>query len=356
MLEERNEHHKSEYEFLLNHLETRFEPSLIPPVTTDPGGRFRIRGIGRERVATLQLEGPTIETQRVEVRTRPGQTLRVAPWKGFGNANLVTIHGAVFDHVVGPTRPIEGSVRDQDTGKPLAGITVRGERSLSDSTNTYVQSISDIQGTYRLIGLPRGNEGAVVAVPPCDVEVYGSLDAAMKVPPPEELPYLRARVAVPAGAGRPAADRHPHEARSVGHRPGYRKGYRKAGPRLVEYFVTNDNPQLKEYPASRYSMIGPHLTAGDGAFRLVAFPGPGHADRARAMKIDTSEAVGYHHSSLHDSRWGSSRVIPGWLLLTNFTRWPRLTPHPAPHRSAITCCSKQVMRFPSRCWARTASR
>ena len=143
------------------------------------------------------------QSKRSESRYAPVRARHSAspPWKGFGNANLVTIYGAVFDHVAGPTRLVEGSVRDQETGKPLAGIMVRGERSLSDSTNVYVQSISDVQGTFRLIGLPRGNEGAVVAVPPCDFEVYGSLDADMKVPPHEELPYLRARVAVAEGPG-----------------------------------------------------------------------------------------------------------------------------------------------------------
>ena len=118
-----------------NRLEAQWEPSIIPPVTTGPDGTFRIDGIGRERVATLQFEGPTIETKRAEVRTRPGETIRVPGWKGFANANLITIYGANFEHVAGPTRPIEGVVRDQDTGRPLAGVMVRGERSLSDSAS-----------------------------------------------------------------------------------------------------------------------------------------------------------------------------------------------------------------------------
>ena len=102
----------------------------------------------------------------------------------------------------GPLEPIEGFVRDQDTGKPLAGIMVRGERSLSDSTSVYVQSISDAEGKYRLVGLARGKEGHVVAVPPCDFPVYGSRKAELKVPRDEELPYLRARVRSKTSVGR----------------------------------------------------------------------------------------------------------------------------------------------------------
>jgi hypothetical protein len=138
-----------------------------------------------------------IETKRVEVRTRPGETIRGPGWKGFGNANLITIYGAMFEHVAGPTRPIEGVVRDRDTGKPLAGVMVRGEPSLSDSINVYVQSITDAQGRYRLVGLPRGKEGAVVAVPPCDFPDSGPRMSEPKVPLGDELPYLRARVSEP---------------------------------------------------------------------------------------------------------------------------------------------------------------
>jgi RNA polymerase sigma factor (sigma-70 family) len=275
-LGERKEHHNLEREFLHNRLEMQWEPSIIPPVTTGPEGTFRIVGIGRERVATIQLEGPTIETEQVEVRTRPGETIRVPSWKGFGNANLITIYGANFEHVVGPTRPIEGVVRDQDTGKPLAGVMVRGEQSLSFGIAAYVHSISDAQGRYRLVGLPRGKEGAVVAVPPCDFEVYGSRKAELKVPPDEQLPYLRARVAVEEERG----------TGPLGLDIGMKRGVWVTGRIIdqatgkpargqVEYFVYNDNPHLKEYPNVRWARVAPFFIFKGETFRLVAFPGPG---------------------------------------------------------------------------------
>ena len=34
-------------------------------------------------------------------------------------------HGAQFDQAVAPTKPIVGVVRDKDTGKPIAGVTVQ---------------------------------------------------------------------------------------------------------------------------------------------------------------------------------------------------------------------------------------
>ena len=66
----------------------------------------RLAGIGRERVATLQIEGQTIETKQFEVRTRAGAAIRVPGYKGGMNSDLITIYGASFEHVAGPTRPI----------------------------------------------------------------------------------------------------------------------------------------------------------------------------------------------------------------------------------------------------------
>jgi RNA polymerase sigma factor (sigma-70 family) len=301
-LEERKEHHRLNYEFITNCLEAHSELAMIRPMTTGLDGRFRIEGIGRERVATLQLEGPTIETQRVEVRTRPGETLRIPAWKEFGNANLITIYGANFEHVAGPTRPIEGIVRDQDTGKPLAGVMVHGERSLSDSTNEYVRSISDAQGKYRLVGLPRGKEGAVVAVPPCDFEVFGSRNIDLKAPPDEGLPYLRARVAVEDEHGTGSLRLDISMKRGVwvtGRVIDKATGQPARG--LVEYFVYNDNPHLNAYPGLRWPMIGAHFAFKDGTFRLVAFPGLGvltaRADEDRYIRGCGFESLKHRHQT-----------------------------------------------------------
>ena len=117
---------------------------------------------------------------------------------------LITIYGATFEHVAGPTRPIEGIVRDIDTKKPLAGIMVRGERSLGEP-DRYVQAITDAQGHYRLVGLPRGREGNVRAVAPVDFprRGYGDRKDAPQGPRDEDLPYLPAGIKVgePGGMG-----------------------------------------------------------------------------------------------------------------------------------------------------------
>ena len=98
-----------------------------------------------------------IETRRIRVRTRPGASIQV---RGSQNRRIdepITIYGATFEHVAGPTRPIEGVVRDRETGRPLAGVRIdstpsRGEPFILSEAETT----TDFQGRYRLVGLPLG--------------------------------------------------------------------------------------------------------------------------------------------------------------------------------------------------------
>ncbi len=181
-IEIRKELFSLEHEFLPTGLSiSDADPPMIAPVKTGADGRFVITGIGRERVATLEIQGSTIETVHVQVRTRPGATIRVPGYAGADADELQTIYGATFDHVAGPTRAIEGVVRDIDTKAPLTGIMVRGERSLGNVIE-YVRAITDARGHYRLVGLPREREGHVLAVPPVDYPLSADEKAAPQDP------------------------------------------------------------------------------------------------------------------------------------------------------------------------------
>jgi RNA polymerase sigma factor (sigma-70 family) len=249
--------------------------SLIPSVVTGADGTFHIDGVGRERVASLQIQGPTIETKQFEVRTRPGKPLHVPGYKGGIKPALITIYGARFEHVAGPTRPIEGVVRDQDSGKPLAGIMVRGEHSLGNPI-VYVSAITDAAGKYSLVGLPRGKEGKVVAVPPCDFPISGPMKAELKVPRDEELPYLPTieTVAKKEGTGPLYLDIKLKRGVWVTGRI-IDKATGKPVRAQITYFVYLDNPALKASYSARLPMDTYHFTSKDGTFQRVAFPGAG---------------------------------------------------------------------------------
>lgn len=76
--------------------------------TSDREGKFKLGGIGRERIACLFVEGPGIQPSWVYAYTRPGPTLDVVhsyngtplvrPGNLGGSAAGFTFHGATFEH------------------------------------------------------------------------------------------------------------------------------------------------------------------------------------------------------------------------------------------------------------------
>ena len=79
----------------------------------------------------------------------------------------IVYHGATFDHAAAPTRPIEGTVRDKDTGRPLAGISIRSERFAGNviSGQDHVRTTTGADGRYRLVGMPAGSGNRITANP-----------------------------------------------------------------------------------------------------------------------------------------------------------------------------------------------
>jgi RNA polymerase sigma factor (sigma-70 family) len=264
--------------FLPVGLRSQTDPPLISPVKTGADGRFQISGIGRERVASLEIQGATIETVQVVVRTRPGATIRFPRSQGPPTDDLmIPIYGATFEHVAGPTRLIEGIVRDIDTKQPLAGIMVRGERSFG-RPDLYVQAITDALGHYRLLGLPRGREGNVRAMAPVDYPQrgYSHRKDTTQGPRDEDLPYLPAGIKVgePSEIGSIKLDiKLKREVWVTGRVIEGDTG--KPVRAHVEYYVFLDNPHQEGYPAFRGTLPNYHYSGRDGAFQFVAFPGPG---------------------------------------------------------------------------------
>ena len=100
-------------------------PSLFPAVVADRDGRFTLKGVGRERIASLLVAGPGIETRFEFVATRDMPAVKVPDFDRQNQYNQIIYHGAACDLVAGPGLEIVGTVRDKDTGKPLAGVIVQ---------------------------------------------------------------------------------------------------------------------------------------------------------------------------------------------------------------------------------------
>ena len=231
-LEDRKEWDALRSPLLPNRVASATTPAFIPDATTGPDGSFRITGIGRGRLATLQLDGPTIETTCFDVRTWPGAMIHVPAHRNSRSYAPWTVYGATFEHVAGPTRVIEGVVRDRETGRPLADILVYSKRPAAREAST-VRTITDAQGRYRLVGLPLGREGDLVAVPACDVSAGSNWFGIDPRLPGGSMPSLlpggtRGWKNARQGPGPPA---YRPEPRSPRHRPDHRQGNRQARAR-----------------------------------------------------------------------------------------------------------------------------
>jgi RNA polymerase sigma factor (sigma-70 family) len=242
---------------------------LARPVVTGADGKFRLTGIGGERVVGLRFEGPTIETNEVYALTRPLPTIARPNWEGMPEYGEHVYHGHTFDHAAAPTRPVVGVVRDKDTSKPLAGVTVQvrlpsalGHRD----RDRFLRTTTDADGRYEIVGLPR------------EVGRLPGWQRFVRVLPAPGQPYLpaaRTRGTTP-GLGPVTMDFALK--RGVLIRGCVTdKATGRAIVARVRYGAFTDNPHVKEAPDLR-DTDSDHFevrTAEDGSFTLVGLPGHG---------------------------------------------------------------------------------
>jgi hypothetical protein len=273
--EDRKEWESLDSPIMPNRVASEPSPLFLPDATTGPDGRFRIAGIGRGRIARLQLDGPTIETATFDVRTWPGAPIHVRQNQNPRFYGRWTVYGATFEHVAGPTRAIEGVVRDRQTGRPLADILVYRPNPTA-LQGSAIRTITDAQGRYRLVGLPLGREGELVAIPACDLSAGSNwFRIDPRLPADRCPPYFPAEVTVPKSPGRSPI--HLDIALKRGVRISGRIIDQNTGEPVrgrVTYFDFDDNPHRHVDPDPP-GRPGFRFTNVDGTFRLVVPPGPG---------------------------------------------------------------------------------
>jgi RNA polymerase sigma factor (sigma-70 family) len=213
---------------------------LSKDVKTDKEGRFTLTGVGRDRVVVLHVEGPTIEHKVVKVRTRAGE--------------------AQVEVIAGPTKPIEGTVRAKDTGKPLAGVVIYGGE---EAHHRGVRAVTDKHGRYRLVGLSKASRYEVKVYLPGDLPYLGTL---ARLEDSEGLKPIKADFELRRGV----------EVR-------FRLIDKQTGKPVrasVQYTPLQSNPFYREaelhpgwIPTRVWRRI--HTADQDGVFHLVAYPGPG---------------------------------------------------------------------------------
>ncbi len=115
---------------------------FFPEVVSDAEGRFRMSGIGRDRLVTLRITGKGIAQQDVQVQTRAtaAEERPVAGQTPVHRPIARSIYPASFVLTTVPARVIEGTVREQGSGRPIAGAIVNTLRT-------------DHEGKFRIDGL-----------------------------------------------------------------------------------------------------------------------------------------------------------------------------------------------------------
>ena len=113
--------------------------------TTDGDGKFRLTGFGRDRVLTIRVSGPNVETKHFWVVSRTG-----GPAGGYIKTRDLNfgLYGPEVTVLLAPSRPLVGTVRDGD-GKPVAGAVV------SEVNDHVPKAVTDKDGRYRLEGVPK---------------------------------------------------------------------------------------------------------------------------------------------------------------------------------------------------------
>ena len=237
-------------------------------VETGADGRFRVTQVGGDRVATLLVSGPTIATTEVQVIAHDGPEIRSTPDVDpgrrliIGPPKTVVFHAPKFEVVAGPTRPIEGVIRDKDTGRPIEGLSLQaavfGPRGPFPDQNVVART--DAQGRYRLHGMPTAPAYRLfIPQPPGHGLPYAN--TILKTPDAPGLGPIPFDIALKRGVVVQGRVTDKSTGRPV-------TGY-------VEPYTFADNPFADEYPVDDQIQLGPVRTDPSGRFEVIIPPGHG---------------------------------------------------------------------------------
>ena len=237
---------------------------LATRIISDADGRFRLTGIGRERMTRLVFSGPAVACTSATVLTRAMPPLSINRSNLPASGAKQPVLGADFELPLPPTRVIEGIVRDAKTSQPIAGAGVRSSKFSGTSTvgERLLRTKSDDKGHFRLVGLLKGPANKIIVVPG-DEQPYLMREATVPDTPglePAHVDVELHRGVVITGRVTDALTGEPVPMARLLYLPFLSNEYARA---LPEFEGGHVHPRYN----SRYQ------TAADGSYRLVGLPG-----------------------------------------------------------------------------------
>jgi RNA polymerase sigma factor (sigma-70 family) len=261
-------------------------PGVLPGVTTaavtDVDGRFRVAGLGRDRLARLTIRGRGVARKSIVVMTREAADVHVRPFRATDD--LVT-YGASFTLALERGRSVTGVVRDKTSRAPLADVWVGpGIDAISALETATYPHATDAQGRFALEGLSANlmdlhYAGSIL-------ELDGPSERVVLAVPKPGQPYFLAMGQV-NDAGEAVVDCP----RGIPFRLTLRDEAGSPVESQVTYSAIAPNPFFRKVIQPVMAQAGTPLSRAarqaDGSYLGVALPGPG------VVVAETPRKAGY---------------------------------------------------------------
>ncbi len=242
--------------------------AMFPPVLTDAEGRFQLSGLGRNRLVSLELDGAGLAKDWLHAVTRSMSPVPMPT--SDPRSRSERCFGASFDYTAEPAQVISGTLRDLDSGRPIAGAMVQVHQFANSllMVSGFVAATTDESGRYQLVGIPKPADGAR----PIRLEV---------LPTPDQ-PYFRTDITVSKrldGLDPVNFDIElPRAAWVSGRMKDQLSGKPVAG--YVSYYPFIENTTASAYPnfkpgLTSFGHANWYRTATDGSYRIPAIRGRG---------------------------------------------------------------------------------
>jgi RNA polymerase sigma factor (sigma-70 family) len=241
-----------------------YRPHLLPGLTTetrtDADGRFALSGLGRDRLAVLDVSAPGVADTTLKVMTRNAPDVGSLP---VNEKPTQVIHGANFTLRLSRGLSVKGLVRHRDTKAPVPGMWVtKYWNPLTAPSHTAGVAVTDEHGRFEITGL----------IP--ELLNFDKQHRDLTAIPRPGTQYLTAK-----GVIERDADVVIECVRGIAFRLKLVDEQGKPVEGNVEYYPIEPNPQIEELirplQGSNWPIMNRAARRADGTYEGFVLPGPG---------------------------------------------------------------------------------